>query len=54
MGPFFHEDSKKSQLIEGAVGALLKRDLELTGKVDKGVGNWCSFLTELGTCYKNI
>lgn len=54
MGPFFHEDSKKSQLVEGAVGTLWKRDLELIGKVDKGMGNWCPFFTDLETCYKNI
>lgn len=54
VGPFLHEDSKKSQLIEGAVGTLWKRGLELIGKVDKGMGNWCSFFTDLETCYKNI
>lgn len=54
VGPSFHEDSKKSQLIEGAVGTLLKRALEWFGKADKGMENWCSFFTELETCYKNI
>lgn len=49
-----HEDSEKSQLIERAVGTLLKRYLELTGKVDKGMGNWCSFVTVLETSSRNI
>lgn len=48
------EDSKKSQLIKRAVGTLLKRDLELIGKVDKGMGNWCSFVIVLDTCSRNI
>lgn len=54
MDHFFHENNRKSQLIERAVGTLLKRDLELIGKMDKGMGNWCFFFTDLGTCYKSI
>lgn len=50
---FFHEVSKKPHLIERGVGTLLKRDLE-NEKMDKEMGNWCSFCTDLETCYKNI